>query len=152
MPAEPIRLLRFTPGYPNVLSLSFSLPFAVDSFVQFYTLAVPVPPDSPDDPPAENPFGLPSEYSAVLQERCVACCCPTRRPVAESEGEAVGGQRESAVSIPMSMPHSLAPPSGKHHHRQVCDIEEPRFNFDSRRVQAGRCLAARRPTYIPPIC
>lgn len=37
---------------------------------QFYTLAVPVPPDSPTDPPAENPFGLPSEYAAVLQERC----------------------------------------------------------------------------------
>eukprot|EP00903_Cladosiphon_okamuranus_P009851 g9361.t1 len=36
---------------------------------QFYTLAVPVPPDSPDEPPAENPFGLPSEYAAVLQER-----------------------------------------------------------------------------------
>ena len=36
---------------------------------QFYTLAVPVPPDSPRDPPAENPFGLPSEYAAVLQER-----------------------------------------------------------------------------------
>lgn len=36
---------------------------------KFYTLAVPVPPDSPGDPPAENPFGLPSEYAAVLQER-----------------------------------------------------------------------------------
>lgn len=44
-------------------------------FLQFYTLAVPVPPDSPDDPPAENPFGLPSEYAAVLEERCVGVFC-----------------------------------------------------------------------------
>ena len=103
MPAEPIRLLRFTPRYPNVLSSSFSLPFAVDCFVQFYTLAVPVPPDSPDDPPAENPFGLPSEYSAVLQERCVACCCLGCRERRRSGGgaeEECGFHPDEHASLP----------------------------------------------------
>lgn len=63
-----------------VLLVSFSYPLLV--LLQFYTLAVPVPPDSPDDPPAENPFGLPSEYAAVLQERCVCSgvlLCSLRR-------------------------------------------------------------------------
>lgn len=45
---------------------SFYLVFLCE---QFYTLAVPVPPDNPGDAPAENPFGLPAEYAAVLQER-----------------------------------------------------------------------------------
>lgn len=59
-----------SPGSKAVVSPMLSeVPPAILPPEQFYTLAVPVPPDVPGEPMAENPFGLPPEYAAVLQER-----------------------------------------------------------------------------------